>query len=262
MRSCGNCGSAWRREGVGDVGCVPLRSRTMKPGRPLLRRLQAVLLLLVVVFLVWQVSLLGKVWWWRDHNPGETAFMTVRAGQRQTDGKAGLSAHPWRSYGQINPALKRAVVASEDARFVAHAGFDWDGMHFALQRDLQRGRPVAGGSTITQQLAKNLFLSERRSFLRKAEEALITVMIESLWSKHRILEVYLNVIEWGDGVFGCEAAAQHYFGVGAGQLSVEQAARLAAMIPAPRFFDRHRGSRMLARRTATILARLPSAVTP
>jgi monofunctional biosynthetic peptidoglycan transglycosylase len=121
---------------------------------------------------------------------------------------------------------------------------------------------VAGGSTISQQLAKNLFLSGARTPWRKGEEALITVMIEQVMDKRRILEIYLNVIEWGDGIFGAEAAARHYFGVGAAAVGPEAAARLAAMIPNPRFYDRHRSTRWLERRTQTLLARMPLAELP
>ena len=131
-----------------------------------------------------------------------------------------------------------------------------------MEKNERKGKAVAGGSTITQQLAKNLFLSPERSLLRKGEEAVITLMIETIWSKRRILEVYLNVIEWGNGVFGAEAAARHYFGIGAGQLSAEQAARLAAMVPSPRFYDRNRGAPGLARKTDVILARMPAAQIP
>jgi monofunctional biosynthetic peptidoglycan transglycosylase len=219
-------------------------------------------LVLLLALLSWQLWMLAQIWWWRDHNPDMTAFMEVRAEQRRTDGHGTLSPHPWVPYARIPASLKRAVVAAEDARFLDHEGFDWQGIQDALRKDLRRGHLVAGGSTISQQLAKNLFLSERRSVFRKAEEAVLTLIIEQLWSKRRILEVYLNVIEWGDGVFGCEAAARHYYQAGASQLGPEQSARLAAMIPSPRFFDRHRGSRGLAQRTATVLARMPAAAIP
>lgn len=232
--------------------------RSARPGRWLLR----ILLALAALLLLWQLSLLARIWWWRDHAPASTAFMDVRAEQREADGRPPLAAHPWVSYARIPPALKRAVVAAEDGRFVEHEGFDWVGIEDALRKDMRRGRLVAGGSTISQQLAKNLFLSERRTLPRKAEEALITLMLERLWGKRRILEVYLNVIEWGDGVFGCEAAARHYFHADVERLGPEQAARLAAMIPSPRFYDRHPGSRALAHHSATVLARMPAAAIP
>lgn len=136
-------------------------------------------------------------------------------------------------YGQISASLKRALVAAEDSKFMQHHGFDFDGMQKALERNEKRGRIAAGGSTITQQLAKNLFLWPEKSLLRKGQEAVITLMIETTWSKRRILEVYMNEIEWGKGIFGAEAAARHYFGIPASALSDYQAAMLAAMVPSP-----------------------------
>ena len=168
----------------------------------------------------------------------------------------------WVPYGRISPNLKRAIIASEDAKFVDHEGFDWEGIQKAMEKNQKRGRTVAGGSTISQQLAKNLFLTPNRSYFRKAEEAAITLMLEALWSKQRIFEVYLNVIEWGNGVFGAEAAARHYFGIAAAQLDPEQAAKLAGMVPSPRFYDRNRNAPGLARKTAIILSRMPSAEIP
>ncbi len=165
-------------------------------------------------------------------------------------------------YSRISANLKRAVVVAEDSRFVDHDGFDWEAIEKAREKNARRGRIVAGGSTISQQLAKNLFLSAARTPWRKGEEALITVMIEHVMDKRRILEMYLNVIEWGEATFGAEAAARHYFGVGAASLSPEAAARLAAMIPNPRFYERHRSTRWLERHTQTILARMPQAELP
>jgi monofunctional biosynthetic peptidoglycan transglycosylase len=154
------------------------------------------------------------------------------------------------------------MVAAEDAKFAQHSGFDWDGIRTAREKNERRGRVVAGGSTITQQLAKNLFLSPAKTWLRKAQEAVATVLLEAMLPKRRILELYLNVIEWGNGVFGAEAAAQRYFGVPAARLSAEQAARLAAMTPSPRVFERNPESVYLAGRVATILARMPAAQVP
>jgi monofunctional biosynthetic peptidoglycan transglycosylase len=158
--------------------------------------------------------------------------------------------------------LRRAVVAAEDARFIEHEGVDWDAIQKALEANRKRGRPARGGSTISQQLAKNLFLSPERSYLRKGQELVITYMIEVLWDKRRILEVYLNVAEWGDGVFGAEAAARHYFKNSAARLGPEEAARLAVMLPRPKFYDRNRGSEYLARRAATILRYMGDAAIP
>jgi len=213
-------------------------------------------------FLVLQLSFLARIWWWKDHNPQATAFMLARMEQlRARDPQAKLR-HSWISYDRVATSLKRAVVVAEDAKFADHEGFDWEAIEKAREKNLKKGRIVAGGSTISQQLAKNLFLSGERSALRKGEEALITVMIEHVMDKRRILEIYLNVIEWGEGTFGAEAAARHYYGVGANALAPEQAARLAAMVPNPRFYDRNRSTAFLARRTQTILARMPQAELP
>jgi monofunctional biosynthetic peptidoglycan transglycosylase len=154
------------------------------------------------------------------------------------------------------------VVAAEDDKFIDHEGFDWEGMQKAIQKNQKKGRVVAGGSTISQQLAKNLLLSPGKSFIRKGEEAIITVWLELLWDKRRILEVYLNEVEWGEGIFGAEAAAQHYFGVSASQLNASQAARLAVMLPAPRRFEKRLYSAYLDNRTQLILGRMRYADVP
>lgn len=168
----------------------------------------------------------------------------------------------WVPYAKISNNLKRALIASEDAKFVDHEGFDWEGMQKAYQKDLKKGRIVAGGSTISQQLAKNLFLSGSRSPFRKIEEAAITVMMEAVMDKQRIFEIYLNVIEWGNGVFGAEAASRHYYHISASQLSAAQAAKLAAMVPNPRYYDKHRDARGLQRKTGIILGRMNSSDIP
>lgn len=214
------------------------------------------------IFLVVQLSYLARVWWWKDHDPQATAFMKIRLEQlRKRDPEAKLR-HVWVPYARISPHLKRAVVVAEDSRFVDHEGFDWEAIEKAAEKNRKKGRVVAGGSTISQQLAKNLFLSGERTPWRKGEEALITVMIEHVMDKRRILEIYLNVIEWGDGVFGAEAAARHYFGASAASLGPEPSARLAAMIPNPRFYDRNRNTAWLARKTDMILARMGAAELP
>jgi monofunctional biosynthetic peptidoglycan transglycosylase len=214
------------------------------------------------IFLAIQLSFLARVWWWRDHDPQTTAFMQARLEQlRARDPSAKLNK-AWMPYDRISPHLKRAIVVAEDSRFVDHEGFDWDAIEKAREKNRKKGKVVAGGSTISQQLAKNLFLSADRTPWRKGQEALITVMIEHVMDKRRILEVYLNVIEWGDGIFGAEAASRHYFGVGAQSLGPEAAARLAAMVPNPRFYDRHRNTTWLARQAERILARMPAAELP
>jgi monofunctional biosynthetic peptidoglycan transglycosylase len=217
---------------------------------------------LVLILIAYQLWLLGHVMWWNSFNPSLTSFMSIRLAElRQKDPNAQLRKQ-WVGYEEISPLLKRAIVAAEDAKFVDHEGFDWDGMQKAMEKNQKRGRIVAGGSTISQQLAKNLFLSPSKSPWRKAQEAIITLMLESVMSKQRIFEIYLNVVEWGNGVFGAEAAARHYFGVGAAQLGTAQAAKLAAMLPNPRFYDRNRGAAGLARKSAIILARMNAADVP
>jgi monofunctional biosynthetic peptidoglycan transglycosylase len=158
--------------------------------------------------------------------------------------------------------MKRAIVAAEDSKFLDHEGFDVEGIQAAVEKNLKKGRLVAGGSTISQQLAKNLFLSGERSFIRKGQEAIITVMIEATWSKRRILEVYLNVIEWGNGIYGVEAAARRYYKTSAANLSRDQAARMAAMVPNPRWYENHRSSRAYQRRVAVIERYMGSAQVP
>lgn len=174
-----------------------------------------------------------------------------------------IQSHPWVGYDHIPASLKRAVVAAEDSTFTNHHGFDWGSMRHAFERDVKRHRPVMGGSTITQQLAKNLFLSGHRSLLRKAQEAIITLMLEGAWSKRRILEVYLNVIEWGEGgLFGCQAASRHYYGESVEFLTPDQSARLAAMIPRPRYFDRHGETERLLEKTDTLETRMERVAVP
>ncbi|MEF8754553.1 MAG: monofunctional biosynthetic peptidoglycan transglycosylase [Accumulibacter sp.] len=216
----------------------------------------------VALLLIYQFWLFGWVLWWKWSNPDLTRFMEIRIEELRRQQPEAQLRKQWVPYDRISLHLKRAIVAAEDARFVDHEGFDWDGIQQAIAKNQKKGRVVAGGSTISQQLAKNLFLTPARTPWRKAEEAVITLMLEAMWSKERIFEVYLNVIEWGNGVFGAEAAARHYYGVAAAQLSREQAARLAGMVPSPRFYDRNRNAPGLARKTAIILARMPSADLP
>jgi monofunctional biosynthetic peptidoglycan transglycosylase len=156
----------------------------------------------------------------------------------------------------------RAIIAAEDSRFSGHEGIDWLALQKAYEKNAKKGRVVAGGSTITQQLAKNLFLSGERSYVRKGQEVIITYMLEAMMEKERIFEIYLNVVEWGVGVYGAEAAARHYYGVSAASLTSWQAARLAVMLPRPRFYDKNRGSAYLARRTDLILRRMSAADLP
>lgn len=231
----------------------------------------------LALVLAMQCWYLAHLLHWRDHNPTSTAFIRAQAraladAQASTSGKgakgAGAAATPprivqqWVDYDRISIHLKRAVIAAEDAQFPDHDGVDWEAIDRAFERNVSRGRVVGGGSTITMQLAKNLFLSSRRSYLRKGQEVAIAFMMERVMSKRRILEIYLNVAEWGVGRFGAEAAARHYFAVTAAQLTPAQAARLAAMLPRPRYYDLNRDSPVLARRSATVQKWMASARPP
>ncbi|PZP63981.1 MAG: monofunctional biosynthetic peptidoglycan transglycosylase [Azospira oryzae] len=231
----------------------------MKRLRRLFLRL---LLLLALLFLGYQLWIFAQIVYWSRFDPASTAFMERRLAELRAKNPRAELKHQWVPYGRISAHLKRAIVAAEDARFLEHEGFDFEAIQKAYEKNLKKGRIVAGASTISQQLAKNLFLSPERTPWRKAQEALITVMLEAVMSKRRILEIYLNVIEWGNGVFGAEAASRHYFGVSAAGLSEWQAARLAAMVPNPRFYDRHRDTPWLDRKTEIILSRMPAAQIP
>ena len=230
--------------------------------RKLFRHAAALVGIVLVAFLAYQGYVLVKLWWWTDHNPSSTAFMEARLEVMHEKNPAAILKSQWLSYPKISDHLKRAILVAEDDKFAEHEGFDWEGIQKAREKNQKKGKVVAGGSTISQQLAKNLFLSGERSLFRKGEEALITVMMEWMMDKERILEIYLNVIEWGDGVFGAEAAARHYYGIGAGRLSAEQAAKLAAMVTRPRFYDRNRNAPWLLKKTQIILERMPHAQLP
>lgn len=237
------------------------------------------LLLVLALLLLMQLWFLGWVIYWKWANPRETAFMEhelsrleEKKSQAQNSKKSKSAKNvkdapvalrfQWVPYARISNHLKRAVVTAEDARFVEHEGVDWEALQKAYENNLKRGKPARGGSTISQQLAKNLFLSGTRSYVRKAQELVITYMIEWVWDKQRILEVYLNVAEWGEGIFGAEAAARHYFGVSAAQLSAEQSARLATYLPNPKRYGRLRGGAYLDGRAAAIEHNMSGAQIP
>jgi len=229
----------------------------MKKSRsPLMRWIWRSVAVFFAVLFLYQLWLFAHVCWWVKFNPSSSAFMDTRLEIMQDKNPDAELRQKWVPYAKISDNLKRALVAAEDAKFVDHEGFDWEGIQKAYVKNLRNGRIVAGGSTISQQLAKNLFLSTRRTPWRKLEEAAITVMLEAVMDKQRIFEIYLNVIEWGNGVFGAEAAARHYFHVSAAQLSADQAAKLAAMVPNPRYYDRHRDARGLLLKTDIIMARM------
>jgi monofunctional biosynthetic peptidoglycan transglycosylase len=198
----------------------------------------------------------------RTRTPSTTAFMQLRGAEAAAAGKKAPFAQRTVRYASISPLLVRAVLVSEDAAFFSHEGVDYDEVKESIQRNLEEGRIVRGASTITQQLAKNLYLSPSRNPLRKLEELLITRRLEAELSKTRILELYLNLIEWGDGIWGAEAAARAYFGVTARDLSAEQAALLAGAIPNPRVYNPAHPSRTLLRRQQIILSRMALKAAP
>ncbi|UYO94269.1 monofunctional biosynthetic peptidoglycan transglycosylase [Pollutimonas sp. M17] len=220
----------------------------------------ATLLLGFAALLLYQFGLLVMVIWLSMRNPGSSAFMNATLNQlRASDPRAELE-YRWVPYEGISKNLKRAVVASEDANFTDHEGVEWDAIRKAWEYNRKQadrgGSKRRGGSTITQQLAKNLFLSSSRSYWRKGQELVLTYMIEFVMSKERILELYLNVAQWGTNVFGAQAAARHYYKTDAARLSQYQAATLAAMLPNPAYYDAHRGTRYLRSRAATIQKRM------
>ena len=212
-------------------------------------------------------------------DPESTTFQRSEAWS-QLSSTGQVSWHQqWVPYASISDQLKRAVIASEDDGFVSHDGVDWTAIEKAWERNAKaeaqatkaqarapdrpvRAAKIRGGSTITQQLAKNLLLSGERTLLRKGQEFVLTLLLEQLLSKERILEIYLNNVEWGEGVFGAEAAAQHYFRKSANRLSATEAARLAVMLPAPKRFEKTPGSAYLAGRTRKIVTRMGSAELP
>lgn len=228
----------------------------------LLRWIWRSAMIFFALLVLYQVWLFAHICWWVKYNPASSAFMETRLEIMQDKDPDAALQHKWVPYEKISDNLKRALVAAEDASFVDHEGFDWEGIQKAYEKNLRKGRIVAGGSTISQQLAKNLFLSTKRTPWRKLEETAITLMLEAVMDKQRIFEIYLNVIEWGNGVFGAEAAARHYYHASARQLTPEQAAKLAAMVPNPRYYDRHRDARGLLFKTDIILSRMGDAEIP
>ena len=216
----------------------------------------------ILIVLLVQLYFFVQVCWYARFNPGMTSMMSLQlSALRETNPRAAIE-QKWVAYDRISPNLKRAVIASEDANFSEHDGVDWVALQKAYEKNTKKHKVVGGGSTITQQLAKNLFLSGSRNYLRKGQEMVIAFMLETVMSKERILELYLNVVEFGRGVFGAEAAARHYFGVTAANLNAAQGAKLAVMLPNPRYYDRHRDTDYLARRTSLIMLRMNSAELP
>lgn len=213
----------------------------------------APLLILCISFHLLVAGLLAV---WETHPVDNSMFMLTHRL------KGGSVTQTWVEYDDIAKSVKQAAIASEDAKFTTHNGFDLDAINTAIKANEASGTISMGGSTISQQLAKNLFLTSHRSYIRKAEEAIITVMMEKMWDKKRILTVYLNVVEFGDGIYGIEAAAQHYFKKSAAKLNKEQSALLISMLPNPKYFEQHMDNRRLQNKKRIILKRMPSAALP
>lgn len=200
-----------------------------------------------VIGLSWLITL-PDVGLLAQTNPTSTALMDAREAQAKQQGRSMGRHWVWVPLSRISPHLRHAVVAAEDASFFTHEGFDWEGIRGAALSNLEAGQLKRGGSTITQQLAKNLYLSSERSFVRKAREALITRSLERHLTKKRILELYLNIAEWGKGVYGAEAAARHHFKKPSRDLTADEAAWLAAILPSPRRYDPLRKTTFLTHR--------------
>ena len=234
--------------------------------------------LALLAFIALQVFFIGRIALMAVVAPESTTFQRSEAWRIANERDKLRWRQQWVPYGQISDNLKRAVIAAEDGSFVDHDGVDWDALEKAWLRNEKaeelaarramlapaRAKPpkIVGGSTISQQLAKNLLLSGERTLLRKGQELVLTIVLEQTLSKQRILEIYLNNVEWGEGVFGAEAAAQHYFRKPASRLTAYEGARLAVMLPQPKRFEKNPGSGYIAGRTSTIVARMRSADVP
>lgn len=205
----------------------------VKPKRNWLRWVKWSVLALVAIGILYHFWLLFLVFKYKSSNPQVSALMQQRASEAESEGKTPVREQTWVAYERISPNLVRALLAGEDQKFFDHDGFDWEELQKAVEKDWEEKKFHRGASTISQQLVKNLFLSTSKNPLRKVHEALITWEMEKILTKRRILELYLNVIEFGDGIYGAEAAARHYFNTSAASLSAEQAAFLAAVVPGP-----------------------------
>ncbi len=252
---------------------------------PRRRSLGRLALLVVVSFVALQLYFLARIALMAVVDPQSTTFQRSEAWRLALEGREHGWHQQWTDYPGISSNLKRAVIAAEDSGFKEHSGVEWDALEKAWEKNERaeggaeqaaqkvqrrepkpgarpapprptRGPKIVGGSTITQQLAKNLFLSGERSFLRKGQELVLSYQLEAILGKRRILEIYLNDVEWGEGVFGAEAASRRYFGVGASALGAQQSAQLAVMLPAPKRFEKRPGSGYVVGRAATIVARM------
>lgn len=237
------------------------RSRTNIPwGRPLRAAVLSVVLMTIALFVLMQLWMFCEILWYARVNPSSSAVMRDTMHQlREKDPQLALHV-TWVDYDQISNNLKTAVVASEDANFMHNDGVEWDAIQqawkFNEKQDAEDTGDMRGGSTITQQLAKNLLLTTQRTYLRKGQELILTFMINAAMSKRRILELYLNIAEWGTGVFGAQAASEHYFRHEAATLTPAQATQLAAMLPNPRYYDEHGVTAYLRSRMYTLERRM------
>lgn len=237
----------------------PQNSRALPTYRRWIRRL---FWMAFIGLLAYQSIIMAQVIWFRWNNPQTTAFIEAERDRLREKNPTARIQQRWVPYSAISLSAKQAVIAAEDSGFAFHDGVDWEAIEKAALENMRRGQVRRGGSTITMQLAKNLFLSSDRSYLRKAQELVITAMLEITLDKKRILELYLNTAEWGVGVFGIEAAARHYYGVSASQIDAMQAAWLASILPSPKRFDRNRESDYLSERSFVILERMPKVAVP
>lgn len=231
----------------------------LKPPSPL-RRISALLIVALLLFVLYQFSFFVRVLWFNFYNPSSSAVMRQTLAKLRQKNPSAQLVFEWANYDQISNHLKLAVISSEDARFLEHKGVEWDAIRSAWEYNKLQASQGSdrrrGGSTLTQQLAKNLFLSPSRSYSRKGQELILSYMIEMVMSKQRILELYLNVAQWGQVDFGAQAAAYRYYKTTANKLSAPQSARLAAMLPNPVFYEKKGNTAYLQRRTNTILQRM------
>ena len=218
-----------------------------------IKRLLLAIMLLVVAF---HILVTGLLLIWKTQPINNSMFMLTH---RLTGGEV---TQEWVEYDQIAKSAKQAAIASEDSTFSQHNGFDIKGIKEAQKKNEASGKTTAGGSTITQQLAKNLFLTSHRSYVRKAEEAIITVMIEMIWDKPRILTAYLNVAEFGNGIYGIEAAARHYYGKTAADLNRDESALLISMLTNPKYYQDNQGNKRLRNKQRIIKKRMNNAMLP
>ena len=241
---------------------VPATQAPRRARRPAFAWAGYLIGLLALAWVATQVFYFVQIGIWTVVNPSETAFMRAARWHFWHQSEPVTFQHEWVPYDGISRNLKRAIIASEDADFVNNKGFEVDAILQAWERNKKKGELSRGGSTITQQLARNLFLSTEKTYMRKGQELIITVMLEFWMDKERIFEIYLNSVEWGKGIYGAQAAAAHYYKTDASKLSVGQSARLAVMLPRPKYFDDHRTGPYLTSRAAVIAHRMGAAELP